>query len=113
MQAKWTDVTATDHWYTALVPSSSPPMIVGGQDKTGTIVTADVKMYNDSNKSWSKIGSLSSARSSVALAAVYNNAIIIIGGCTKGDTAANAKSSSLTIVEMGQAELLYMQATIL
>ena len=103
MQTKWTELTATDHWYTGLVPNSSPPVIVGGEDTTGA-TTADIKMYN---KSWNKIGSLSSARSSVALAAVYNNAIIIIGGCTKGDTMANALSSSLTVVELGQAELLH------
>ena len=63
-------------------------------------------MYDNSNKSWKKIGSLSSARCTLALAAVYNNAIITIGGCTKADTAANAKLSSLT-VELGQAELLH------
>ena len=64
-------------------------------------------MYDNSNKSWKKIGSLSSARSGVAVAAVYNNAIIIIGGCTKGDTTANAEPSSVTVVELGQAELLH------
>ena len=104
---KWTKLTATDHVYTALVPSSSPPVVVGGQDITGAISTADIKMYDNSNKSWKKIGSLSSARSSVAVAAVYNNAIVVIGGCTKGDTTANADSSSLTVVELGQAELLH------
>ena len=102
---KWTKLTAADHFYTALVPSSSPPVVVGGQ--YGGIPTADIKMYDNSNKSWKKIGSLSSARSSVAVAAVYNNAIVVIGGYTKGDTMANAKSSSLTIVELGQAELLH------
>ena len=104
---KWTELTATDHTYTALVPSSSPPVVVGGQDSTGTISTADIKIYDNSNKSWKKIGSLSSARSDVAVAAVYNNAIIIIGGCTKGGTAAIALSSSVTVVELGQAELLH------
>ena len=82
-------------------------MVVGGQDTTGTIPTADIKMYDNSNKSWKKIGSLSSARSCVAVAAVYNNAIVVIGGCTKGGNMANAKSSSLTVVELGQAELLH------
>ena len=82
-------------------------MVVGGDDTTGTIPTADIKMYDNSNKSWKKIGSLSSARSRVAVAAVYNNAIVVIGGCTKGDTVAGAKSSSLTVVELGQAELLH------
>ena len=64
-------------------------------------------MYDNSNKSWKKIGSLTSARSYVAVAAVYNNAIIIIGGCTKADTTANAISSSVTVVELGEAELLH------
>ena len=103
---KWTEVTSTDHWCTALAPSSSPPVVVGGEDKTGTVLTADIKMYDNSNKSWEKIGSLSSTRSSVAVAAVYNNAIITIGGYTEGRGTANAKSSSLTLVELGQAELL-------
>ena len=104
---KWTELTAADHDCTALVPSSSPPVVVGGEDTTGTIPTADIKMYDNSNKSWKKIGSLSSARTEVAVAAVYNNAIVVVGGCTKGDTKANRKSSSLTVVELGQAELLY------
>ena len=102
---KWTKLTLAEHWHTALVPSSSPPVVVGGEEKDDT-PTADIKMYDNSNKSWKKIGSLSSARSYAAVAAVYNNAIIIIGGCTKGDTTANAKSSSVTIVELGQAKLL-------
>ena len=104
---KWIELTAADHWYTALVHSSSPPVVVGGEDTTGTIPIADIKMYDNSNKSWKKIGSLSSARTRVAVAAVYNNAIVVIGGCTKGDTKVNAKSASLTIVELGQAELLH------
>ena len=103
---QWTKLTVTDHWGTALVPSSSPPVVVGGQgrDKTGT--TADIKMYDNSNKSWKKIGSLSSARSYAAVAAVYNSAVIIIGGCTELYTTSNAESS--TEVELGQAELLHL-----
>ena len=105
---KWTELTLPTHWYTDLVPHTSPPVVVGGEGvgTTGTILTADIKVYDNSNKSWKKIGSLSSARSRVAVAAVYNNAIVVIGGCTKGDTIANLRSSSLTVVELGQAELL-------
>ena len=103
---KWTELTAADHWYTALVPSSSPPVVVGGREHYSK-TTADIKMYDNSNKSWKKIGSLSSARSQVAVAAVYNNTIIIIGGCTKGGGVAYAESSSLATVELGQAELLH------
>ena len=103
---KWTELTLPTHWFTDLVPNTSPPVVVGGET-TGTMTTADIKMYDYSNKSWKKIGSLSSARSRVAVAAVYNNAIVVIGGCTKAHTIANARSSSLTIVELGQAELLH------
>jgi len=98
---KWTQLTGADHWATALVPSSSPPVIVGGMDTIGT--TKDIKLYDSSKKSWKKIGSLSFARSDAAVAAVYNNAIIVVGGCTKGDL----NSSGLTVVELGQAELLH------
>ena len=104
---KWTELTAADHWETALIPSSSPPVVVVGDNESGTIPTADINMYDNSNKSWKKIGSLSSARTAVAVAAVYNNAIVVIGGCTKGNTIANRESSSLRVVELGQAELLH------
>ena len=103
---KWTKLTAADHWDTAIVPSSSPLVVVSGSDATGTMI-ADIKMYDNSNKSWKKIGSLMSARSKAAVAAVYNIAIIIIGGYTKADTTANAKSSSVTVVELGPPELLH------
>ena len=83
-------------------------MVVGGKDHSnkGGASTADIKMYNNSNKSWKKIGSLSPARCGIAVAAVHNNAIIVIGGFTKGGTIDNAKSSSLHVAVMGQAELL-------
>ena len=98
---KWTELTLPTR-FTDLIPNISPPVVVGGVDTTGTIPTADVKMYDYSNKSWKKIGSLSSGRSRVAVAVVYNNAIVVIGGCTKGDTFTSRISSSLTVVELGQ-----------
>ena len=101
---KWTELAKpATHSLTDLVPNIFPPVVVG---EIGTIPTADIKMYDNSNKSWKKVGSLSFARSKATVATVYNNAIIVIGGCTKGDTIANRNSSSLTVVELGQAELL-------
>ena len=82
-----------------LVPNSSPPVIVGGRDING-ISHSDIKAYDEFSKSWRKIASLSFSRSKVAVAAVTNNSIIVIGGCTKEGTMTN--SSSLTTVEMGQ-----------
>ena len=102
--SKWIKMTNATHWYTALVPSSSPPVVVGGQ-VSGT-TTSDIKMYDDSSKSWKNIASLSSAKAQITVVAVNNNAIIVIGGYTKGGSVANAKSSSLTTVEIGQAQLI-------
>ena len=102
---KWTELTSTDHWCTALVPSSSPPVVIGEWNQIYATSTADIKMYFNSNKSWKRIGSLSSARSYVAVAAVYNNAIVVIGGCTKANATANCNLSALRVVELGQAEL--------
>ena len=104
---KWTELTVADHLNTALVPGSSPPVVVGGEDNTGTIPTADIKMYDKFYKSWKKIGSLSFARTYITVAAVYNNAIVVIGGYTKGGSIANCESSTVTAVELGQAELLH------
>jgi len=102
----WTELTPPTHWFAAPVPNSSPPIVVGGQDTTNT-VTADIKMYDNLNKSWKTIGTLSSARCYATVATVYNNAIVVIGGHTKAGSKANAKSSSLTLVELGQVELLH------
>ncbi|XP_065907606.1 uncharacterized protein [Dysidea avara] len=102
---KWITMTNATHWGTALVPSSSPPVVVGGEDENGT-PTSDIKMYEDSSKSWRKVASLSSARSYTAIATVSSNAIIVIGGFAKGGSATNALSSSLTTVELGQVQLI-------
>jgi len=104
---KWVTMTPATHWGTALVPSLSSPVVVGGDDHSGTMPTSDIMMYDNSDKSWKKISSLPFARSAVAIATVHNNAILVIGGCTKRDTYDNAISSSLTTVELGQAVLMH------
>ena len=104
---RWTELTAVTDFYTALVPGSSPPVIVGGWDHSDKTSTADIKMYDNSVHSWRSIGSLSSARCFVGVATVDNNAIVVIGGCTKGGNKANRRSSSVTVVELGEAELLH------
>ena len=105
--SRWTELTPFTNWHPTLVPNSSPPAIVGGWKHSDKIPTADIKMYDNSDYSWKKVGSLSSPKCMVGVAAVHNNAIIVIGGCTKGDLRVNRRSSSLTVVELGQAELLH------
>ena len=104
--SRWTKLTVVTHMFTALAPSSSPPVIVGGWDPSDKTSTADIKMYDNSDHSWRSVGSLSSARLRIAVAAVDNNAIVVIGGCTKGGNKVDRQSSALTVVELGEAELL-------
>jgi len=107
---QWIKLTAAahDHFKVTPISGSSPPLVVGGQGsgRDDGIPTAVISIYDNCNKSWMNIGSLSSARSYVAVVTVHDNAIIVIGGCTKGKHKADRKSSSLTVVELGHAELL-------
>jgi len=50
-----------------------------------------------SSNSWRNVALLSSARCDVAVTAVNDNAIIVIGGCAKGGE--DALSSSLATVQ--------------
>ncbi|XP_065901884.1 kelch-like protein 3 [Dysidea avara] len=102
---KWIAMTDSTHRSTTPVHSSSPLIVIGGENERGASIS-DVKMYNDSSKSWKKIASLSSPRSSVTAGLVNNNAIIVIGGITKGGDAEDALTSCLTTVELGQAQLV-------
>jgi len=104
---EWITLTPTTHFKTALVPGSFPLVVAGGEDDTG-LPTAAVMMFDVSSRSWKNISLLSSARSIAAIAAVNTNAVIIIGGCTSGITRNTAISSSLAIVELGQAELTHV-----
>ena len=105
--AKWTELAPTTHYHTALVPGASPPIVVGGKDHStkGNASTEDIKRYDYSTRTWETIGLLFNAKSSVAVASVFDNAMIVLGGCTKGDTMADVKSSSMRMVELGQVEL--------
>ena len=104
---KWITITETSTWYDVLIPDSSPLVVIGGLQWSNYNFssTSDIKLYDDFSKSWKKIASLPSARTGVAIASVSNNAIIVVGGYTNGGSATSAKSSSLTTVELGQAQL--------
>ena len=73
-------------------------VVVGGHNVAGT-TTADISIYDTT---WKKTDALSFARSSAAVSAINNNAIIVIGGCTKEGSVDEAMSTSLTTVELDQ-----------
>ena len=96
----WVELTQTTHWYPSLVTGLSSIMVFGGLDTAHT-TTAAIMMYDNSTEKWKEINSLSFARYRAAAAAINNNAIIVVGGCTNFS---DAKSTSLTVVELGQVE---------
>ena len=98
---QWKVLSATTHLYTATVPYSNPPVIIGGYGQDGTIPTSDVSLYDSSKNLWKKVDSLTTARINVGVSLINNNTIIIIGGNTRGGSVEAAMASSLTTVEIG------------
>ena len=96
--AKWVKLVKATYWRANLVNGLSSLVVIGGHNAAGT-TTADISIYD---KVWKKIDALSFARSSVAVSAINNNAIIVIGGCTKEGSVDDAMSTCLTTVELGQ-----------
>ena len=64
--------------------------------------SANIEMYDESSMSWKKIDSLPNARTGARVAAICNNAIVVIGGSTDANKVA---SSAIATVELGQVEL--------
>ena len=96
---QWNKLSLATSYYTATVPYSNPPVIIGGSVKG--VPTSDITLYDSSKNSWRKVDSLTSARNSVGVALLNNNSIIVIGGFSGGVGIEAAKASSLTTVEIG------------
>ena len=97
---QWKELSPATHWYTTTIPYSNPAIIIGGENQSN-VPTSDVSLYDIRKKSWSKVDLLTSARSCIGVSLINDNTIIAIGGYTKGAGVEAAKSSSLTIVEIG------------
>ena len=98
---KWSRLANAPNFRTALIPSSSPPVILGGnkQDKT----TNDITLYDDVTKSWRRVSSLP-INCALSTVTIINNVIIMAGGCAETGTTKTCKATSLTNVVMGHLE---------
>ena len=105
---QWTTIPSTPHYFTAIVPNSYPPVIIGGDDLHG-VPTADVAMLK---QSWSKVASLSSPRIAVAVVPINCDSILVIGGTTGGNTVKEEKANSMTMVEKGTVKRSHTVAAI-
>ena len=96
---RWKELPDATLGYTATVPYSNPPVIIGGEK--GGIPTSDISLYDSSNDLWKKVDSLTTARADIGVSLINNHTIIIIGGYTRGASIKAARASSLTTVEIG------------
>ena len=100
---KWHTLADAPYWKTALVPNTSPPVIIGGDDKQGNSVN-DITMYDDTNNRWKKIASLP-INCAYTTVAVINDCIIVIGGASDTKTTETINATSLSDVSVGQLVL--------
>lgn len=105
----WTKLCSTPHHDAALVPRSNPPVIVGGNSR-GT-PTSDISVYSSSENCWRNCASLSSPRINAAVATIYTDTVIVIGGHTIGTNVKAAMESSLVTVEMGKVEQIAQESS--
>ena len=98
----WKKLHSPPRARTTVLPYASPPLIVGGNDNNFNGVV-DVSIYNVTTDTWSLVDMLKTARAYSIVAAVDDNAIIVIGGCHEARNLTTCKASAIKTVEIGQA----------
>ena len=98
----WKKLHSPPRARTTVLPYTFPPLIVGGNDNNFNGVV-DVSIYNVATDTWSLVDMLKTARAYSIVAAVDDNAIIVIGGCHEARNLTTCKASAIKTVEIGQA----------
>ena len=106
--AHWTKLPSAPHGYTAVIPNSCPPVIIGGQDKQN-VPTVNIRVLDIPSNSWKKIASLPTPRDSTAVVPINHDSILVIGGCTGGRDIKEAKAHSISLAERGTVKLCHTQ----
>ena len=100
---KWHTLATAPYWGTALVPNTSPPVIIGGDDEQDNTVN-EITIYDDTNKRWKKIASLP-IKCAYTTVAVINDCIIVMGGASDVKTDEICNATALSDVNVGQLVL--------
>lgn len=98
-QNPWVSLPDAPLWYCALVPTSSPPVLLGGEDKNGELV-ATATIYEQATQLWRQVDpiKLPTGLAYTTVAQAGKHVIIVIGGCTNTNTTQDASSTSLDTV---------------
>ena len=97
---KWHRLADAPYWKTALVPNTSPPVIIGGSDEQVNTVN-DITIYDDTSNKWNKISSLP-INCAYTTVAVINQSIIVMGGSSDTKTTETTHATALSDVNVGQ-----------
>ena len=100
---KWHQLADAPYWKTALVPNTSPPVIIGGNNEQ-LITVNDITIYDDTNNKWNKISSLP-INCAWTTVAVINQSIIVMGGCSDTKTTETCNATALSDVNVGHLVL--------
>ena len=100
---KWSQLCPTPYWNAAIVPNTSPPVIIGGQDIQKKAVN-NISLYDDSSNDWRTVSTLPTSCTQATVATI-NDIIVVAGGCTDVSTKETATATSLTSVVLGHLEL--------
>ena len=98
---QWLELPAAPYYETATLPNSNPPLIIGGRNDSGINSSADISMYDRSQRKWVRVDSLRSARYYVSVATINSNTIIVMGGNSKGQDIRTARVFASVTVEIG------------
>ena len=99
---KWSTLCFTPYWNTAIVPNTSIPVIIGGDDNQRKAVN-NISLYADSSNSWRTVSSLPISCAGATVATI-NDVIIVAGGYTDGSTTETINATALTSVVLGQLD---------
>lgn len=100
----WKKLHSPPRARTTVVPYTFPPLIIGGNDNNFNSVV-DVSVYNVTTDTWSLVDMLKTPRAYSIVAAVDDNAVIVIGGCHEARNLTTCKASAIKTVEIGQVIL--------
>jgi len=97
---KWTPLAPTPYWNTTIIPHTTPPIIVGGEDQQHN-PTDDIMAYDDSTNSWRTVSSLPIKCCSTTILKLPHT-IIMAGGATYYRTRETRNATSVTSVMIGE-----------
>ena len=106
--AHWTELPPAPHYYTAVIPNSCPPVIIGGYDIQG-VPTVDIRVLDVPSNSWKKIASLTTPRHCTTVVPINHDSVLVIGGCSGGEGVEGALAHSISLVERGTVRLCHTQ----